>query len=98
MSQPTNVIAQHYGRQQRTAAVILDALAAAGHDLDALAPDVLSGADEFHLGGRLATLAVLEEMMRTAAVQPRERSMQGLARPCTRGPRALAPARRSVIL
>ncbi len=60
MSQPTNVIAQHYGRQQRTAAVILDALAADGHDLDALAPDVLSGADEFHLGGRLATLAVLE--------------------------------------
>lgn len=50
----------HYGRHDALAPEILDALSAGGHDIDSLDPSALSGADEFHLGGRLATLAVLE--------------------------------------
>ncbi len=50
----------HYGRNASLVPGILDALAAAGHDIHALESTALSGADEFHLGGRLATLAVLD--------------------------------------
>jgi ubiquinone/menaquinone biosynthesis C-methylase UbiE len=48
-------VAQHYARPdiERT---ILDALAAAGKDVDHLSPDDLSPVDEFHTGGRAATV------------------------------------------
>ncbi|MEM9039184.1 MAG: methyltransferase domain-containing protein [Actinomycetota bacterium] len=55
-------LTDHYGRQDRIVEGVLDALAATGHDLDALEPSALSGADEFHLGGRLATMAVIESL------------------------------------
>jgi ubiquinone/menaquinone biosynthesis C-methylase UbiE len=47
-------VARHYthGALERT---ILEALAADGKDVEALAPSDLSGADEFHLGWRAAT-------------------------------------------
>ncbi len=50
----------HYGRHEALVDDILGALAAAGYDIDALDPSALSGADEFHLGGRLATRAVID--------------------------------------
>lgn len=48
-------VAQHYthGALERT---ILDALAAAGKDLDRLKPSDLAPVDEFHIGGRQATI------------------------------------------
>ena len=52
------------------------------------------------IGGFLH-LAVGEEATvvgTTSALQPRERSMKGFSRPCTSGPSAVAPARRSVSL
>ena len=50
----------HYGRHATLVPDILAGLTNAGYDIDALDPTALSGADEFHLGGRLATLAVLD--------------------------------------
>lgn len=50
----------HYGRNETLVADILSGLVEAGYDVDSLDPVALSGADEFHLGGRLATLAVLD--------------------------------------
>ena len=55
-------IEAHYGRRDGLAADILAELSAAGYDIDSLDPTALSGADEFHLGGRLATLAVLDSV------------------------------------
>ncbi len=52
----------HYGRRDGLVSGILAELSAAGHDIDSLDPTALSGADEFHLGGRLATLAVLDSV------------------------------------
>ncbi len=52
----------HYGRRDSLVSDVLAALAAAGYDTDSLDPTALSGADEFHLGGRLATLAVLDSV------------------------------------
>lgn len=52
----------HYGRRDTLLTDILNSLAAAGYDVDALDATALSGADEFHLGGRLATLAVLDSV------------------------------------
>lgn len=37
-------------------------LTAAGHDIESLTPEALSAVDEFHLGGRLATTALLDSM------------------------------------
>ena len=54
-------VARHYGRAgilQR----LLDAVVAAGGDPDDLDPDVISAADEFHLGGVAATRAVLDSL------------------------------------
>ncbi|MFT4774918.1 MAG: MPBQ/MSBQ methyltransferase [Candidatus Azotimanducaceae bacterium] len=45
---------------------ILASLRAAGFDLDALQPHDLSGVDEFHLGGRLATTELLKSVKLTA--------------------------------
>jgi SAM-dependent methyltransferase len=47
-------VAMHYGRGNLERA-ILDALAASGKDIERLTPADLSGADEFHLGWRVAT-------------------------------------------
>ncbi len=48
-------VSEHYGRGD-LAARILEALRAAGKDLDALAVEDLSPVDQFHTGGREATL------------------------------------------
>lgn len=45
---------------------ILASLRAAGFNLDALQPHDLSGVDEFHLGGRLATTELLKSIKLTA--------------------------------
>lgn len=53
-------VAEHYahGTLEET---ILDALAAAGKDLNHLTPKDLAPVDEFHVGGRLATVAFAEQ-------------------------------------
>ncbi len=53
-------LTRHYDRHDDLVTGVLRALADAGHDLDALEPTALSGADEFHLGGRLATEELLD--------------------------------------
>lgn len=58
----TNELEAHYGRHDRLVADILAGLSAAGYDIDSLDPSALSGADEFHLGGRGATLALLDSV------------------------------------
>lgn len=50
-------IEDHYTRPD-LAGLILDALAAAGKDVDHLQPQDLAPVDEFHVGGRAATLAL----------------------------------------
>lgn len=62
MGTEMNAVETHYDRQDSLVSGILGALADAGHDLESLDPKVLSGADEFHLGGRATTLAVLESI------------------------------------
>lgn len=61
--------AQHYGRSGLGDA-ILDALTAAGKDIDRLTPDDLAPIDEFHTRGRTATveLARLLSLTETASV------------------------------
>lgn len=55
-------VVAHYSRAGLEQA-ILDALAASGHaDLDRLSPSDLSGADEFHMGWRPATVAFAEAL------------------------------------
>lgn len=56
-------VARHYSRPD-LASAILEALAAAGKDLDALEPADLAPMDEFHVRGREATL----ELARTAGL------------------------------
>ncbi|HZH25766.1 MAG TPA: methyltransferase domain-containing protein [Azospirillaceae bacterium] len=54
-------VARHYtrgGLEQK----ILDALVADGKDIDKLAPSDLSGADEFHLGWRAATVELAKDL------------------------------------
>ncbi len=58
----TNELEAHYGRHDGLVSDILAGLSAAGYDIDSLDPTALSGADEFHLGGRLATLALLDSV------------------------------------
>jgi ubiquinone/menaquinone biosynthesis C-methylase UbiE len=48
-------VAQHYARSDLERA-ILDALVASGNDIEKLAPSDLSPVDEFHTGGRQATV------------------------------------------
>ncbi|MEM8747744.1 MAG: methyltransferase domain-containing protein [Actinomycetota bacterium] len=62
MASPVGDLTDHDARHDRIVEGVLDALAATGHDIDALEPSALSGADEFHLGGRLATMAVIESL------------------------------------
>jgi ubiquinone/menaquinone biosynthesis C-methylase UbiE len=53
-------IAQHYAHGSLDAA-ILNALAAAGKDLNCLTPKDLAPVDEFHIGGRQATIAFAQQ-------------------------------------
>jgi ubiquinone/menaquinone biosynthesis C-methylase UbiE len=53
-------VAQHYARTDLERA-ILDALVASGKDLDRLTPSDLSPVDEFHTGGRQATVEFAEQ-------------------------------------
>jgi ubiquinone/menaquinone biosynthesis C-methylase UbiE len=54
-------VARHYARSDLEQA-ILDGLVASGKDLDRLAPDDLSAVDEFHTGGRQATVELATQM------------------------------------
>ena len=54
-------VAQHYAHGS-LAAAILDALAAAGKDVNHLSLKDLSPVDEFHIGGRLATVAFASQL------------------------------------
>lgn len=54
-------VARHYGRSGIEQA-FLDALRAAGRDVEHLAPGDLSGADEFHLGGPAATAELARDI------------------------------------
>lgn len=60
MSSPdyTVSVTAHYGRRDLGAA-LLEALRAAGKDPDALTPDDLTAVDQFHTGGKPATLELL---------------------------------------
>jgi MPBQ/MSBQ methyltransferase len=59
MSKIDDPVALHYGHDDLEA-TILAAAASVGLDPDALTPDDLSAVDEFHMGGREATLALAE--------------------------------------
>jgi SAM-dependent methyltransferase len=52
-------VAQHYARGGGMEERILAALAAAGKDIERLAPDDLAPIDEFHIGGREATAELM---------------------------------------
>lgn len=67
MAVPESPVAAHYTRGD-LANRILDRLAAAGKDLDALTLDDLAPVDEFHVRGRLAT-AELAELARIDAAE-----------------------------
>ncbi|MEZ5934793.1 MAG: class I SAM-dependent methyltransferase [Alphaproteobacteria bacterium] len=54
-------VARHYARHDLER-VILDALVASGKDVDRLTPDDLAAADEFHTGGREATVELVRQM------------------------------------
>ena len=54
-------VEQHYARG-RLERAILDALAAAGKDIDRLVPSDLSPVDEFHTGARQATIDLAERL------------------------------------
>lgn len=54
-------LGEHYGQDQLIDR-ILQQLASAGLDLDELTPTQLSGVDEFHLGGAMATTALLADL------------------------------------
>lgn len=59
-------IVAHYGGDGSVLDRITAALEAAGLDPDRLAPHVLAGVDEFHLGGRAATEALIADLELTA--------------------------------
>jgi len=61
MSDAETLIAQHYARGDLEQA-ILAALVASGKDLARLTADDLAPVDEFHTGGRDATVAFAAEM------------------------------------
>lgn len=61
MMSNTDALRDHYD-QAGLEASLLQALAAAGKDVDHLQPGDLQGADEFHNGGAAATAAVAEQL------------------------------------
>jgi SAM-dependent methyltransferase len=58
-------VARHYGAGNLTGR-ILEAIIAAGLDPDRLAPEQLAPVDEFHIGGRAATIHAVSKMGLTA--------------------------------
>ncbi len=52
---------EHYQQAGLTDRIYSE-LVSAGHELDSLHPDDLAGVDEFHLGGRMATDALLADL------------------------------------
>lgn len=54
-------VAEHYARDGLLDG-LLSAARMAGHDVDTLGPDALAGADEFHLGGRVATVELARHL------------------------------------
>lgn len=64
---PTDLeVIDHYDRE-RPVDRIRAQLCANGHDLERLEPHDLAGVDEFHLGGRLATIELIRSMPLTPA-------------------------------
>src|SRR5260370_15351220 len=59
MSRSPQAVAEHY-KQRALGEAILAALKAAGKDLDHLTPDDLAPVDEFHSGGRNATVRLAQ--------------------------------------
>jgi ubiquinone/menaquinone biosynthesis C-methylase UbiE len=59
MSRPAQAVADHYKRRA-LGDVILAALTAAGKDIEHLTPDDLAPVDEFHSGGRNATMRLAQ--------------------------------------
>src|SRR5260370_24551071 len=59
MSRSPQAVADHY-KQRALGEAILAALKAAGKDLDHLTPDDLAPVDEFHSGGRNATVRLAQ--------------------------------------
>lgn len=59
MSQSAQAVAEHY-RKRALGDVILAALKAAGKDIEHLTPDDLAPVDEFHSGGRNATVRLAQ--------------------------------------
>lgn len=59
MSRPAQAVADHYKRRA-LGDVILAALTAAGKDVEHLTPDDLAPVDEFHSGGRNATMRLAQ--------------------------------------
>jgi hypothetical protein len=59
-------VARHYTHGSLQAA-IFDALEASGKDIDRLAPDDLAAVDEFHIGGRQATVDFATQLLPHAA-------------------------------
>jgi ubiquinone/menaquinone biosynthesis C-methylase UbiE len=58
--EPEQAVARHYAHGSLEEA-ILNALAAAGKDVNRLAPKDLASVDEFHVGGRQATIAFAQQ-------------------------------------
>lgn len=67
-----DTVAEHYSRQPELIETILDAVEAAGGDRHAPIPEQLAGVDEFHLGGRRATAAVLDAIAAAVDGPPRD--------------------------
>ena len=61
MSDLERDVARHY-QASDLAARVLEALRAAGKDIGRLTPDDLAPVDEFHVGGRAATIHALEKL------------------------------------
>src|SRR6266446_7680939 len=59
MSRSPQAVAEHY-KQRALGDAILAALQAAGKDVDHLTPDDLAPVDEFHSGGRNATVLLAQ--------------------------------------
>ena len=63
----TEDVARHYSEDEALSQAIADSLTRAGKDLARLSPADLASVDEFHIGGRKATLDVAAQMKLTPA-------------------------------
>jgi SAM-dependent methyltransferase len=57
-----NAVAEYYSHDGSLEQQILDALAAVGADPEHLEPEQLAAVDEFHTGGRLGTVALVDQL------------------------------------